>query len=184
MPQDAGLARHTVHRAAPRRTVLRVAGVVLLAAMGLSGCGFRLRQAPRFAFRSIALAGFRPGSPMAAELRRALEDTRGPRVVERLDEAEVVLESLDDVREKAVVALTAAGQVREFELRTRFGFRVLSPAGQVLIAPTELRQLRDLSYSETLALAKEREEALLYRSMQADIVDQVMRRLASIPPRG
>lgn len=181
----AGSVTHrTDDRAAPRRAVLRLAGLACLAGAGLGGCGFRLRQAPRFAFRSIALAGFRPGSPMAAELRRALEDTRGPRVVERLDEAEVVLESLDDVREKAVVALTAAGQVREFELRARFGFRVLSPAGQVLIEPTELRQLRDLSYSETLALAKEREEALLYRSMQADIVDQVMRRLASIPPRG
>jgi LPS-assembly lipoprotein len=166
-----------------RRTLVRRA---LLAgpAFALAGCGFRLREAPRFSFRTIALAGFRSGSPMAAELRRALQEARGPQVVDAVARAEVVLESLDDVREKVVVALTAAGQVREFELRSRFGFRVVTPTGTVLIVPTELRQVRDLSYAESLALAKEREEAALYRSMQSDIVDQVMRRLASIPPRG
>jgi LPS-assembly lipoprotein len=149
-------------------------------AMTGTGCGFRLREAPRFSFQRIALAGFRPGSPMEAELRRAVADVDGLRIVESVSQAEVVLESLDDLREKAVVALTAAGQVREFELRAVFGFRVMTPAGRELIAPTQLRQVRDLSYSETLALAKEREEALLFRSMQGDIVTQVMRRLASI----
>jgi LPS-assembly lipoprotein len=39
---------------------------------------------------------------------------------------------------------------------------------------------RDMSYSETAALAKEQEENLLYRAMQSDIVAQVMRRLASV----
>jgi LPS-assembly lipoprotein len=39
---------------------------------------------------------------------------------------------------------------------------------------------RDMSYSETFALAKEHEEAELFRDMQADVVAQVLRRLASI----
>ena len=38
-----------------------------------------------------------------------------------------------------------------------------------------------MSYNESAALAKEQEEALLYRAMQSDIVSQVMRRLASVP---
>jgi LPS-assembly lipoprotein len=37
-----------------------------------------------------------------------------------------------------------------------------------------------MSFSETVALAKEAEEALLYRDMQADLVRQLMRRLAAL----
>ena len=37
-----------------------------------------------------------------------------------------------------------------------------------------------MSYTEKSALAKEQEEAELFRAMQGDIVAQVMRRLAAI----
>jgi LPS-assembly lipoprotein len=39
---------------------------------------------------------------------------------------------------------------------------------------------RDLSTTEAASLAKAFEEAELYREMQADVVQQVLRRLASI----
>lgn len=55
-----------------------------------------------------------------------------------------------------------------------------TPAGQELIAPTELLQTRDVSYNETQALAKEAEEALLMRNMQSDMVQQLLRRLAAV----
>jgi leucyl-tRNA synthetase len=38
---------------------------------------------------------------------------------------------------------------------------------------TEIQQQRDMSYNETLALSKEAEEALQYRNMQTDIVQQI-----------
>jgi LPS-assembly lipoprotein len=44
----------------------------------------------------------------------------------------------------------------------------------------ELLQQRDISYSESAALAKEAEEALLYRDMQTDVVQQTLRRLAAV----
>jgi LPS-assembly lipoprotein len=37
-----------------------------------------------------------------------------------------------------------------------------------------------MSYSESIALAKQHEETELYREMQTDIVAQVLRRLAAI----
>ena len=39
-----------------------------------------------------------------------------------------------------------------------------------------------MAFNETQVLAKESEEALLYRDMQADLVQQIMRRLAAIKP--
>ena len=38
------------------------------------------------------------------------------------------------------------------------------------------------AYNESAALAKEAEEALLFRDMQTDIVQQILRRLAAIQP--
>jgi LPS-assembly lipoprotein len=39
-----------------------------------------------------------------------------------------------------------------------------------------------MAFDETQVLAKESEEALLYRDMQADLVQQIMRRLAALRP--
>ena len=158
-----------------RRLLLGVAPAVLLA-----GCGFQLRQAPQLRFSTIALAGFGTRSPLAEELRRNIEASTTTHVVEASTQAQVVLEALGDVREKSVVASTSAGQVRDFQLRLRFNFRLRNNSDRELIPPTEIQQTRDLSYSESVALAKEQEEAFLYKSMQSDIVAQVMRRLASI----
>jgi len=149
-----------------------------VAALALAGCGFELRGTPTLAFHSIALSGFAPRSPLAEELKRGL--LRSVRVVDVPAQAEVVLQALLDQREKSVVASTSAAQVREFQLRLKLNFRAQTPAGRELIAPVELLLSRDLSYSETAALAKAQEEAELYREMQSDVVAQVMRRLASI----
>ena len=81
-----------------------------------------------------------------------------------------------------MVASTAAGQVRELQLRVRFEFQLTSPGGRLLIPPTELLLSRDMSYSESVALAKAQEEAELVAAMQADIVQQVLRRLAQVNP--
>ena len=148
------------------------------AALVLAGCGFQQRRAPALAFRSIALAGFAPRSPLADELRRTLTAT--VQVVDNPMLAEVVLQASADQREKSVVASTAAAQVREFQLRVKFDFRAHTPGGRELIAPVALLLSRDMSYSEAAALAKEQEEAELYREMQSDVVMQVMRRLSAI----
>jgi LPS-assembly lipoprotein len=150
------------------------------AASALAGCGFELRRAPELHFRTIALAGFKPNSPLADELRMNINSSQTSKVVEALSQAQVVLESISDARERSVVASTAAGQVRELQLRTRFNFKLSTPTGRELIPPTELLLSRDMSYSESVALAKEQEEALLFRTMQSDIVAQVMRRLAAV----
>jgi LPS-assembly lipoprotein len=91
---------------------------------------------------------------------------------------DLVMDVLQDQRERAVVGITATGQVRELQLRVRFKFRVRSGEGADLIEDTELLQTRDISFTETAVLGKEAEEALMYRDMQTDIVQQVLRRLS------
>ncbi|MCZ8255576.1 MAG: LPS assembly lipoprotein LptE [Polaromonas sp.] len=151
------------------------------AALGLAGCGFALRKAPDFAFTKLYTS--MSGSTLGVELRRSLQSTRKVEVItdaRRINEAEVVLDVLSDQREKVVLSTNAAGQVREFQLRLRFRFRLRTLAGKELIPDTEILQQRDISFNESAVLAKEAEENLLYRDMQNDIVQQIMRRLAAV----
>ncbi len=161
--------------------MIRRQALGLIGAAALAGCGFELRRAPELRFRTLALAGFGPKSPLAEELRTSIDASQTTVVVDAAPKAQVVLEALADAREKSVVASTAFGEVRELQLRSRFHFRLRTPQGRELIPATEILLTRDMSYRESAALAKEQEEAALYRSMQSDIVAQVLRRLASVP---
>ena len=153
--------------------------LLLLAAAVLCGCGFELRQAPKLPFRSMALTGFAAQSGLGTALRRQLAASN-VQVLDAPARADAVLEALTDAREKGVVASTAVGQVREVQLRVKLRFRVATPAGKLLLAADELLLARDMSYSESAALAKSQEEVLLYRAMEDDIAAQVLRRLAAI----
>lgn len=159
---------------------------LLLAALGattlLSACGFALRQAPSFAFNSLFVA-VAEQSTFGNALKRSIAASGNVQVItdaKQMDRAQAVLEITTDQREKVVVGLNAAGQVREFQLRARVKFRLRTPLGKELIPETEILQQRDISFNESAVLAKEAEENLLYRDMQSDIVQQVMRRIAAI----
>jgi LPS-assembly lipoprotein len=163
-----------------RRTL--ILAVPAVSALGLSACGFALRGAPSYPFSSIFVR-VAEASALGNELKRNLAAGGQLEVVtepKRLNSVEVVLEILTDQREKSVASTTSAGQVREFQLRVRTKFRLRTPQGKELIPDVELLQQRDISYSETQALSKEAEEQLLYRNMQTDIVQQIMRRLAAV----
>jgi len=152
---------------------------------GLSACGFQLRSAGDYPFKTL-FANFSTNSPLGVELRRNLLGTgRITLLTEptQMATADAVLDILSEERQQAVVGVNASGQVRELQLRLRVRFRLRTPQGQVLIEPVELSQQRDLSFTETAALSKEIEQATMYRDMQTDIVQQIMRRLSAVKPR-
>jgi LPS-assembly lipoprotein len=97
---------------------------------------------------------------------------------------EVIVDILQEQREKTVVGVNATGQVREFQLRIKVKFRMRTPQGRELIPETEITQQRDISFNESAVLAKEAEEGLLYRDMQSDIVQQLLRRIAAVKSLG
>ena len=176
-----------------RRAILSLGGAGLLA-----GCGFQLRKAPDFVFDAVVINA-PASSPLAAELRRSLAADGKVKIVDLAAVAatptggaasapvpagapagQIVFDLLQELREMVVVGLNSSGQVREFQLRSRVRFRVRSAQGRELIPDTELEQHRDITFNEGAVLAKEAEEALLYRDMQTDTVQQLMRRLAAI----
>lgn len=179
----------TASRWVERRRLLGTAAGVVAAALALSACGFKLSHPPRLAFRTAALAGFAPESPLATELARALEAS-GVQVVETTAQAaaagdlsqHVILQAITDSRDEVVASTTAFGQVRDMSLRTRFAFALLRVDGSVVLPRTELGLARDVTYNEKDALAKQDEFTALHRVMQSDLVAQTLRRLAAVTP--
>ncbi len=151
-------------------------------ALTVSACGFQLRGAPTLAFESL-FVNVAETSALGNELKRNLGALGSVRIISDpalLNSAQAVLDILSELREKTVVGVNASGQVREFQLRVRIRFRLRTPQGKELIPDTEMLQQRDISFNESAVLAKEAEEGLMYRDMQSDIVQQLMRRLAAV----
>ncbi|MEJ8826239.1 LPS assembly lipoprotein LptE [Variovorax humicola] len=154
-------------------------GLLAAALLALAGCGFELRKAPNFAFKSIAVMG---NSLVSARLKRYLQAAGNVTVVPEADAqtADVIFDILAEPRDSLVISTNSAGQVRELTLRLTVRFRLRTPAGKELISAGEIRQQRDITYNETNALAKETEQNLLYRDMQTDIAQQIVRQLGAV----
>jgi len=164
------------------RTIYLRALVALLAAALVAGCGFRMRGSDgsyNMPFHSIYLA-FPDTSPLGTELKRNLRADKRVAIEPDAAKAEALFDVLAESRGKSILSLNSLGRVREYLLTYTLTFRVRDAQGRELLGPTEITLKRNLAFSEQQVLAKEAEEALLYRDMQSDIVQQIMRRLAAI----
>jgi LPS-assembly lipoprotein len=148
--------------------------------LGLAGCGFQLRGQAKFPFETINVAG---ASPMLNELQRNIATGSNAKIVAKADEAQAVFALLGEAREKVILSLNTQGRVREFQLRYRVNFRVHDGKGGEFIAPSTIILRRDISFNDQV-LAKEAEEGLLYREMQSDMVQQLIRRMQASKLRG
>ena len=166
----------------PGRRAFLAGGALLaggLLAGGTAGCGFHLRRNADLAFATL-YPGFAPTSAVGEEFRRELPRTTSTKLVDKPDEAQVVLQVLGETRERDIVAYSAVGRPREYELRLRLQFRATDGGDREFIPPSEIILRRDISAADNQLTARVDEEALLYRDMQKDMVQQLLRRLATI----
>jgi LPS-assembly lipoprotein len=152
-----------------------------LLALTLTACGFQLRGSSNLPFNTIYVPGSSGG--IALDLKRTIQAGSSTRVVDSPKDAQAILDIFEAAREKDILSLTGAGRVREYRLHYRVRYRVRDAKGGEYVPPTTLQQVRDVTFNDSLVLAKESEEELLYRDMQADMVQQMMRQLAAARPK-
>jgi LPS-assembly lipoprotein len=155
--------------------------VAVTLALLLAACGFQLRGSANLPFETIYVPGASGG--IALDLKRTIQAGTSTRVVEAPKDAQAILEFTHETREKEILSLTGAGRVREYRLHYRVQYRVHDGKGREYVAPTTFEQLRVIAFNDSIVLAKESEEALLYRDMQTDMVQQIMRQLAAARPK-
>lgn len=159
----------------------RVRLAAAAACLLLAGCGFTLRGTQQLPYPTIAL-NVPPNSPLGIELARIIRTGTGTKILEDPTKAAAVFDLIGEVRDRQVQIVNAQGRATEYTLRDRLRFRLRDAQGREVIEPTELLVQRDISFNDSQRLSKESEEALLYRDMQTDLVQQLLRRIAAAKP--
>ena len=152
--------------------------VLVLCGLVLTACGFHLRGAQKLPFSSIYLA-MDPYADFTAAVKRQINASGSAKVVSKVEEAEVRMQVVRNDQQKEILTLNSSGTVREYLLKRHFAFRLVGKDGGEIAPLNEIQITRDVSFSDSQALAKEQEEQLLYRDMDTDLIQQLMRRLAS-----
>ena len=157
---------------------------VLIAAVLLAGCGFHLRGkgSAQLPYQSIHIA-----LPETAEVRiwleRYIQASGSTEILDDAKTADATFQQIADRRLKTILSVNAQGRVREYRLQLNYTFRVINAKGQELVPPNEISLSRDISFDDSNVLAKDLEEGLLWRDMNNDLVNQIMRRLSIVKPR-
>ena len=142
-----------------------------------AACGFQLRGTADVPFETVYLPS--PTGGVQLDLSRQIQAGTRAKVVDDPKKAQAIMQFTEETRQKEILSLTSAGRVREFRLRYRVGFRVHDGKGNDYVGQNTIELTRDVSFNDAEVLAKEAEEQLLYRDMQTDMVQQIMRRLAA-----
>ncbi len=163
----------------PRRGWRALLAALLAIATLAAGCGFKLRGQETYPFDTISVPGV---SPLAVELKRTIAaSSERTQVIPNTTDAEAVVSIVAEQQEKVILSLNTQGQVVEYQLRYRVVFSVSGQKGVNYVVPTSIVLTRDITFNNQV-LAKESEEAQLYREMRSDMVQQIVRRLAAAKP--
>ncbi|MGE5758382.1 MAG: LPS assembly lipoprotein LptE [Sideroxydans sp.] len=159
--------------------------LLLTMTLALAACGFHLRGSNlkdvTFAFKSLYLKA--PGdTPFVTDLRRALTSSKVT-MTAAPDPAELILEVVSEQATKQILSLSGSGRVQEYQLIYRVSLRAYDNKQIDWLPAEEIMLSRILTYDESQVLAKEQEEANLYKDMRADAVAQAMRRLSRAKPQ-
>lgn len=160
---------------------------LLPAAAGLlltGGCGFHLRGSTgaQMPYRSFYI-NLPETSDVRIWLERYIRASGSTELVEDPKSAEAIFQQVRDSRGKLILSVNAQGRVREYRLQLDYSFRVIDPRGRELLRPNDISLTRDISFDDSNVLAKDLEEGLLWRDMNNDLVNQIMRRLTIARPR-
>ncbi|MDD2884228.1 MAG: LPS assembly lipoprotein LptE [Dechloromonas sp.] len=155
-----------------------------LLALILAGCGFQLRgvASSQLPYKTLHIA-----LPETAEVRiwleRYIQSTGQTEVLDDGQLADATFQQLSDSRQKTILSVNTLGRVREYRLQLSYTFRLVNAQGLEIVPANTVNLTRDISFDDSNILAKDLEEGLLWRDMNNDLVNQIMRRLSLIKPK-
>ncbi|MDR0529850.1 MAG: LPS assembly lipoprotein LptE [Zoogloeaceae bacterium] len=148
----------------------------------LSACGFHLRGAFAIPYERLCILSPGANSELGMNLRRQIRAHRPDTLVESPKEADAVFRQVSDQRERIITVLNADGRAREYQIRLTYTFRVEDSNGNALTPAARITLTRDLTYDDNQVLSKADEENFLWQDMERDLVQQILRRLATLRP--
>jgi LPS-assembly lipoprotein len=153
--------------------ILLVGGALLL-----QGCGFHLRGKVELspALSNVYVDG--PDLEMVTDMKDALA-FNGVQIAQSAESASAVIR-LNSEYERVVRTTDSRGLATGYVLRYRVRFQVVDAEGEELHKSAPIRMSRDFNFDATQVLQKEGEEEFLKEDMRKQIIQNIMRQLASI----
>ncbi|OIQ97780.1 LPS-assembly lipoprotein LptE precursor [mine drainage metagenome] len=152
--------------------------IALLSLLLLAACGFQLRGTYQLPFQTLYIS-LPETSELNALLKRSIVAGSSVRVVDTQKDAQATFLVQSDNQTKNILSISAAGQAQEYQLVRDFRFRLIDSKGRDWLPPSHIVLTRDITFNNDLVLSKASEEVLLWRDIQHDLVQQVLRRLAA-----
>lgn len=156
-------------------------GLLIICIVSLvTACGFQLRGSADLpaAMEVTYIKGVRPYGTLADDFAAALQ-LRNITVTDKESKATAVLYISQNSIEKLVVSVDTLGNVLEYEVRQTIRFSVLTPAEQVVVPDQSVALSRDYIFSSTDVLGKQREEQVVRATLQENLVNLAMLRIAA-----
>jgi len=151
--------------------------VIILISLMLNACGFQLRGVSQLSFDTLKMQGAKLS--IDRDLKRSINDN-GIKLVEKIEDADLILEIINEANEKKILSLSGTGVVREFELYYQVNYRTRQPHDEEWSKVQTVRMRRDYSYNDRLLLGKAEEEAQLNIDMHNDAIHEIVRRLSAV----
>src|SRR5262245_17382658 len=111
--------------------------ILLAATLIVASCGFHLRGQATLPFNTLYVQAS-PTSPFALQLKRAVQSGSATKVTNRPEQAEAILQILNELQEKQILSLGSSGRVAEFQLRYRVSFRLTDEKNREHIPASEI----------------------------------------------
>jgi LPS-assembly lipoprotein len=144
----------------------------------VAACGYHQRGAVQLPYQGLYVAAS-GSNTLGMELRRQLRASQPNLLVENEQQAEAIFRQLSNERERILAAMNADGRAREHQLRLSYSFRLEDARGEPLTPVSHIVIAREITYDDNQVLSKAQEEAFLWDSMEKDLVQQILRRLAT-----
>ena len=154
-----------------------LAGYLMLT---LSACGFQLRGSSALPEEmSVTFIKFnKPYGSLLDDFADALR-AHHVTVTDDRDEATAVLTIRNNERDRDVLSVNSEGKVLEIQLRQTFQFSVTTIDNRPLVELQSMTLTRDYLYSSTDVLSKDREEIVVRRTLQQELVHLAMLRITT-----
>jgi len=156
----------------------RLSKIVMVAALLLcASCGWHLQGVHHVSENLQPL--YVQYSDLHSSFSRALQDrlrASGVEVATDDTQAKVILQITKDDTGHRVISVSATNIPAEYDVYYTVEFVLRSKSGELLLQQP-LRGSQTMTYDETRALAKQREEHLLSDTMAAELADQLLRQI-------
>ncbi|MGD2137080.1 MAG: hypothetical protein PVJ66_01150 [Gammaproteobacteria bacterium] len=154
--------------------------LVCLLLVATTGCGFHLRGSTALPpeMSVVYITGTAPWNSLVKDFTEALV-VHAARVTRERAAATAVLSISSNETEQRLLSVNTAGKVLEYELRQTIIFSVTTADNRSLVEDQRVSLSRDYLYNNSDILGKEREKKVVLRTLQKNLVNLAMLRIAA-----